>query len=181
LRCSVELLSKCSSSRMSVLLKYAVPVCRLEHLLPNAHRHLEEAVDDGDARHAVAPSSKLVWARRPRHRCRARASSWRQSRRLWFSQQVRLAIFCLGVSAGGDYLDNAWRDARLTNWKRRHRRLLRPCRQRPCGRRTAEQRDKFAPPHVGHGSSSRPGVTTSGRLAAGRACHGADSRSLGQT
>ena len=26
LRCSVELLSKCSSSRMSVLLKYAVPV-----------------------------------------------------------------------------------------------------------------------------------------------------------
>src|SRR2546429_9678611 len=56
LRCTVELLSKCSSSRMSVLLKYAVPVCRLEHLLPNAHRHVEEAVDDGDARHAVAPS-----------------------------------------------------------------------------------------------------------------------------
>src|SRR6266446_9827459 len=53
LRCTVELLSKCSSSRMSVLLKYAVP--RLEHLLPNAHRHVEEAVDDGDARHAVAP------------------------------------------------------------------------------------------------------------------------------
>ena len=43
------------------VLKYAVPICRLEHLLPNAHRHLEEAVDDGDARHAVAPSSKLVW------------------------------------------------------------------------------------------------------------------------
>src|SRR6266446_5552434 len=41
LRCSVELLSKCSSSRMSVLLKYAVPVCRLEQLLPNAHRRLE--------------------------------------------------------------------------------------------------------------------------------------------
>src|SRR5215813_4585073 len=41
LRCSVELLSKYSSSRMAVLLKYAVPVCRLEQLLPNAHRHLE--------------------------------------------------------------------------------------------------------------------------------------------
>src|SRR6266478_9436374 len=31
-----------------------------------------------------------------------------QSRRLWFSQQVRLAIFCLGVSAGGDYFDNTF-------------------------------------------------------------------------
>src|SRR6516162_1144138 len=112
LRCSVELLSKCSSSRMSVLLKYAVPVCCLEHSLPNAHRHLEEAVDDGDARHAVAPSSKLVWACRSRHRCQQRscvfmADFW-QSRRLWFSQQVRLAIFCLGVSAGGDYFDNTF-------------------------------------------------------------------------
>ena len=112
LRCSVELLSKCSSSRMSVLLKYAVPVCCLEHSLPNAHRHLEEAVDDGDARHAVAPSSKLVWVRRSRHRCQQRscvfmADFW-QSRRLWFSQQVRLAIFCLGVSAGGDYFDNTF-------------------------------------------------------------------------
>src|SRR5260370_42471520 len=41
LRWSVELLSKCSSSRIFVLLKYAVPVCRSEQLLPSAHRHLE--------------------------------------------------------------------------------------------------------------------------------------------
>src|SRR6201993_5547706 len=75
LRCTVELLSKCSSSRMSVLLKYAVPVCRLEYLLPNAHRHVEEAIDDGDARHAVAPSSKLVWVRRLRHRCQQRSGN----------------------------------------------------------------------------------------------------------
>src|SRR5258708_28003122 len=59
LRCSVELLSKCSSSRMSVLLKYAVPVCRLEHFLPNAHRHLEEAVDDGDAPIRLPPPSTV--------------------------------------------------------------------------------------------------------------------------
>ena len=32
----------------------------------------------------------------------------------------------------------------------RHRRLLRPRRKRPC-RRTAEQRDEFAPPHANHG------------------------------
>src|SRR5258708_20514025 len=59
LRCSVELLSKCSSTRMSVLLKYAVPVCRLEHFLPNAHRHLEEAVDDGDAPIRLPPPSTV--------------------------------------------------------------------------------------------------------------------------
>src|SRR6202008_1689679 len=55
------------------VLKYAVPICRLEHLLPNAHRHLEEAVGDGDARHGVGRSSKLVWARRPRHRFQQRS------------------------------------------------------------------------------------------------------------
>jgi hypothetical protein len=59
-----------------------------------------------------SPSSKLVWARRSRHRCQQRscvfmADFW-QSRRLRFSQQVRLAIFCLGVSAGGDYFDNTF-------------------------------------------------------------------------
>jgi hypothetical protein len=36
----------------------------------------------------------------------------------------------------------------------RHRRLLRARRQRPRGRRAAEQRDEFASSHVEHGASS---------------------------
>src|ERR1700757_3711805 len=39
---------------------------------------------------------------------------------------------------------------------------MRTRRERPC-HCAAEQRDELAPPHVGHGSSPRPGVTTSNR------------------
>src|SRR5262249_26090134 len=57
LRCSVERLSKCSSSRMSVLLKYAVPVCRLEQLLPNAVHNYRELARDGNSGLSVL----VVW------------------------------------------------------------------------------------------------------------------------
>src|SRR5205823_7458311 len=40
--------------------------------------------------------------------------------------------------------------------------LLPARRERPRGRRAADERDEFAPPHVRHGAS-RPGVTTSNR------------------
>src|SRR5262249_59457628 len=44
----------------------------------------------------------------------------------------------------------------VENPDHRHRRLLRPCRERPGGRRTAEQRDEVAPVAHSITSSARP-------------------------
>jgi hypothetical protein len=61
----------------------------------------------------------------------------------------------------------------------RHRRLLRPRRERPSHRRAAEQRDEIAPPRVGHGAS--PSGVTTGNKAVSSACHNAAGKSSGQS
>jgi hypothetical protein len=61
----------------------------------------------------------------------------------------------------------------------RHRRLLRPRRERPSHRRAAEQRDETAPPRVGHGAS--PSGVTTGNKAVSSACHNAAGKSSGQS
>src|SRR5260221_183063 len=63
-----------------------------------------------------------------------------------------------------------------------HRRLLRPRRERPYCRCTAEQRDELAPPHVWHGLSFLPFWREPMSYSTSRsACRRALGESLGQT
>src|SRR4029077_1839278 len=57
LRCSIELLSKCSSSRMSVLLKYAVPVCPTYGAARALVSSQRVSFDPATLRLTLAPSS----------------------------------------------------------------------------------------------------------------------------
>ena len=100
-----------------------------------------------------------------------------------------IAGFAQALAECGDVARERVRRPAVKKPDHRHRRLLRPRRERPRHRRAAEQRYELPPPHAEHGAPSHGcrrrsyqlGTAGRRRFDASGACRGRVSRSLGRT